>query len=437
MPSETARESRVLIVSPHFPPVNAPDMQRVRMSLPFYRQFGWRPYVLAVAPSGPVDPLLAETVPSDVFVERVPAIPAGMTRLAGVGNLALRAMPFLHRAAARLIRRHRIDLAFFSTTHFLAMPLGRVWWRRFGVPYVLDIQDPWLSDYYELHPDSEAPPKYSIARRLHAVFEPWTMRDVAGLMGVSDGYLVALRHRYPWLTERMCTTLPFGGSLLDFKLLDHRPQPNRCFSPLPGICNGVYVGRGGDDMRTAARILFGALSAGRISAPDLFQRVRLHFVGTDYATDGRARRTIAPIAEDMGLGDIVSEQTDRVPYFEALQLQKDADFLVLIASDDADYTPSKVYPYLMARKPILAVVHERSSLLPVLREANAGVIVTFSERNTDALAAELAAGWRGILERRIAVPDERVIARFSAREMTRRQCLVFDDAIARTRARAA
>ena len=42
--------SRVLIVSPHFPPVNAPDHQRVRMSLPYLGEFGWEGHVLTVAP---------------------------------------------------------------------------------------------------------------------------------------------------------------------------------------------------------------------------------------------------------------------------------------------------------------------------------------------------------------------------------------------------
>ena len=40
---------------------------------------------------------------------------------------------------------------------FLSMPLG-VSGERFGVPFVLDIQDPWLSDYYETHPEATAPP---------------------------------------------------------------------------------------------------------------------------------------------------------------------------------------------------------------------------------------------------------------------------------------
>ncbi len=43
---------RVLIVSPHFPPTNAPDHQRVRMSLPYFQENGWEPVVLAVTADG-------------------------------------------------------------------------------------------------------------------------------------------------------------------------------------------------------------------------------------------------------------------------------------------------------------------------------------------------------------------------------------------------
>ena len=61
----------ILIVSPHFPPINAPDHQRVRMALPFFKECGWEPVVLAVNPEhveGVRDPLLAQTLPSDLRV---------------------------------------------------------------------------------------------------------------------------------------------------------------------------------------------------------------------------------------------------------------------------------------------------------------------------------------------------------------------------------
>ena len=105
---------RVLIVSPHFPPMNAPDMQRVRISLPFFSEFGWDLYVLAVQPAdGDVlEPLLSDTIPADVPIERVRSVPRSVTRFAGVGNVAVRAIPFLYAAGCRLIAAHQIDLVY-------------------------------------------------------------------------------------------------------------------------------------------------------------------------------------------------------------------------------------------------------------------------------------------------------------------------------------
>ena len=73
---------RVLIISPHFPPVNAPDMQRARLALPFLRETGWEPVVLCLDPTmvegAVIDPLLERTYPRDIrIVERIPRNPAG------------------------------------------------------------------------------------------------------------------------------------------------------------------------------------------------------------------------------------------------------------------------------------------------------------------------------------------------------------------------
>lgn len=143
---------RVLIVSPHFPPTNAPDHQRVRMSLPYFRESGWEPVVLAVDAAGVVglpDPLLAQTLPTDVPVHRVSALPVSLTRLAGLGNVAYRAWFQLKSAGDRLLREGQFDLVYFSTTQFVVTALGRRWQERFGVPFVVDVQDPWRTDYYE------------------------------------------------------------------------------------------------------------------------------------------------------------------------------------------------------------------------------------------------------------------------------------------------
>jgi glycosyltransferase involved in cell wall biosynthesis len=427
---------RVLIVSPHFPPVNAPDVHRVRMSLSYYRDHGWEPHVLAVRAEDqpePSDPSLLETLPAHVPVTRVAALSSKLSAYAGIGNVALRAWPQLYREGAKLIRRGGMDLVFFSTTMFFAMPLGRLWHRRYHVPYVLDFQDPWFSTYYDDKPRSERPPKYRIVNGLHRRLERWTMKDAAGVIAVSDAYIAALRARYPWITPGMCDTIPFGASARDFEVAERfRRRPTGGDRPAGPV--GVYVGRGGPDMATAARILFRGIADGA-GRPRLRPDIQLKFIGTDYAADARARKTLEPVAQEEGLGSCVEEVIARQPYLVALAALRDADFLVLLGSDDPAYSASKVYPYILAKRPLLAILHERSPLVDVLERTRAGVVVTFSGRDDiDAAARRLRSGWDSFVGRFGHAPDTdwEIFRTLTAPYLTERQCRIFDRAVQRS-----
>lgn len=422
----------VLIISPHFPPISAPDMHRVRISLPYLAEFGWKPVVLAVLPrfvEGVEEHLLLESVPSDVATRRVAALPPYWTRKVGLGSLALRAFPFLYRAGVGMIKKYHVDLVYFSTTVFPALALGRIWKAQFGIPFVVDMQDLWVSDYYEERPKFERPPKYWFAQRLHRALEPWTMRKVDGLLAVSTDYIETLQHRYPWLADKPRKTLPFGVSETDFVIVRTHPQANRFFQPDNGRIHGVYVGRGGEDMAPALRIIFQALRLGLQERPALFSKLSLHFIGTDYAPDDRARKTVEPVAHELDVGEYIHEHPHRIPYFSALQLLLDADFLLVPGSDDPQYSASKIYPYIMARKPLLGVFHERSSVVDIVRRTGAGVILPFSsEKPVEVYAGKFFEVWTKILESLPFSPevDQDVFVPYTAREMTRQQCELFD-----------
>ena len=420
----------VLIVSPHFPPINAPDMHRVRMGLPYFSEFGWDPVVLAVRPEyieGVVEPLLLETLPPGLAVSRVAALPVRFARLLGVGNLGLRAMPFLHRAGRSLLRSKRIDLVYFSTTMFATMALGRLWKQEFGVPFVLDMQDPWVNEYVERSPEAQ-PPKYWLMRHVHRILERWTMARADGLIAVSGDYIEALRRRYPKLMSLPAKTLPFGAAERDFEVARMHAQANRFFQPNNGELHGVYVGRGGHDMAPALRVVLGALRQGLEQNPDLFSRVRLHFIGTDYAPDRRSTKTVEPIARELGVGAHVQEHPRRIPYFGALQLLLDADFLVAIGSDDAQYSASKIYPYILARKPLVGALHEASNMWNALRQIRTSIVPFSPDRPAAAYAQELAALWGDQLSRLPEIPriEWSAFGAFRARELTREQCDLFD-----------
>jgi hypothetical protein len=263
---------------------------------------------------------------------------------------------------------------------------------------------------------------------MHRLLEHWSMPSADGLIAVSPAYIDSLAARYPALRRKPAMVLPFAAAPQDFEGLA-QPRPNRFFDPADGKIQVIYTGRGGQDMWTALRLLFSALRIGLRESPDPFGRLRLHFIGTDYAPANAARKTIEPLAEQMGVSASVREHPQRVPYFTALQLLRDAHMLLLPGSDDPQYTPSKLYPYILARKPLLAVLHENSGACEALRSTNAGRLVTFGREPTS--AAGLYAAWRETLHHLTLAPPTnwQAFEKFTARDMTRRQCEFFDSVI--------
>jgi hypothetical protein len=432
---------KVLIVSPHFPPINAADHQRVRMALPYLKENGWEATVLCVDPrfieGMPLDPLLERTVPGVVQVIRTNALPYRITRLMALGNLAMRAWPYLRKEGDRLLAKsianRKFDLVFISTTQFPVFALGPRWKKKFGAPYVLDFQDPWLSNYYGRNPATRPPGgklKYGLSQLLARWLEPVTVRNAAQIVSVSKAYVEMLRTRYPDVSEEKFIVLPFGASEQDFVVLENLQVSQRAFDPKDGQQHWLYVGRGGQDMEFALRAFFLALKRHAAERPDVSDKLRVHFIGTDYAPKERARKTIEPLARELGVGELVIEETDRLPYFHTLRCLKDAQALFIPGSDDPGYTASKVYPYVLARKPLLAVFHRNSSVVDVLRTTGAGRVVTFGDdHNLNEVADEIYRQW--FAQRPLPAPQTNwnAFSPYTAREMTRTLCDVFDRAV--------
>lgn len=427
---------RVLIVSPHFPPINAADHHRVRMSLPYFEEFGWEPHVLAVRPDcveGVQDPLLFKTVPPHIPVSYTGALPIQQTRRLGISSLGLRCFPYLLQAGDSLLREKKFDLVYFSTTVFMVMVLGFRWYRRFGIPYVLDFQDPWLSDYYK-QPGVAPPPggrlKYEFSQFQAKLLEPMALSEVGHVISVSPTYPKTLQQRYPHLRPEHFTVLPFGAPETDFKQLPSLNIQQKIFDPNDGMRHWVYVGRGGNDMALALRTLFLGIQSERHRHPEQWQSVRLHFVGTSYASKDRAVKTVEPIAQELGVADLVTEHPYRIPYFEALQVLVDSHAILLIGSNDAGYTASKLYPCILARKPILAIFHRQSSVVDILHQCQIGWVISFtSQSQPEDLLCDVTIQLRKLLSLPKDYQQEtqwRAFKPYTAREMTRQQCAILN-----------
>lgn len=375
---------RVLIVSPHFCPVNAPDLQRVRLALPHLRARGWDPVVLALTPDtvegAVLEPLLEKTYPADIRVVRARGLPPRLARRLGFGALWLRAGRSLRRAGDALLAAGKFDLVFFSTTQFDAFTLGPRWRSRHGVPYVLDYQDPWLTDHYAR--TGQRPPggrlRFALSQWRASRLEPRVLALAAGLVSVSPSYVETLRARAPALRARPAAVLPFGASPGDLALARTHPPAAPLVPFDDGCIHFVYTGRGGDDLRPALRLLFSALAAFRDRAPAAATRLRLHFIGTSYAPPPLGRETVLPVARELGVGDLVRETCRRVPYLEALHYLSRAHAILAVGSDDPAYNASKLAPCLLADRPLLAIFHAASPVHALLaRHAPGATRVAF------------------------------------------------------------
>ncbi len=423
---------RVLIISPYFPPSNAADMQRIRTSLPYFKQFGWDAEVVTVDESYSEmvkDPLLMQSLPVDLKIHKVKALSKTLTAKVGLGSLGLRSFWYYRKKVNQLLKAEKYDLIYFSTTQFPVCILGAYWKKRFGVPYVIDMQDPWHSEYYQDKPKEQRPPKYWFSYRMHKYLEPIAMKQVGGLISVSAGYINELRARYAWLTDTPAATITFGAFEPDLKIATDNQHK---FEPLlqKGFISIVYVGRGGLDMHKAIAPVFEALKDSLANQPELFGRLKFYFIGTSYAPAGQGAATITPLAEKYGVGNNVIELPGRISYYHSLATLLQADALFIPGSDDPQYSASKIYPYLLTQKTLLAIFNENSNAVNSLNEcADDAVVLTFGTEASrpENVLQPLFENWAKGIFTPIRLKQE--FENYSAKGLTAKQIELFNKVI--------
>jgi hypothetical protein len=369
---------KALVISPHFPPINAPDMQRIRMSLPYYKESGWDLEVVTVNPKfieGFRDEFLNDTLPAQLKVHYVSALPTWLTRKVGLGSLSIRSFLFYFLKVNKLLKKEYFDLVFFSTTMFHVGALGAYWKWRFKIPFVVDLQDPWRNDFYIDKPKSEQPSKFWFAYQLLKWTEAIALPKCAGLMAVSEGYLTEIKTRYPSIKNFPMDVIPFGASIFDFELV--KKKGIKGFNWNKGtneVKNVVYVGAITLAFIPVIEVFFTELLKDR----EALSNYHFYFLGTSYSISESAP-LVGQLAERLGIAEFVTEQTNRIPYFQTLATLQQADILFIPGSIDQDYNASKVYNAILSGTPIFSIFHNKSDVKRIIEKSNSGIVVGFDQ----------------------------------------------------------
>jgi len=418
---------KVLIISPFFPPINAADMQRVRTSLPYFKDFDWEVEVVVVDAKYIdmiEDPILSLSVPDDITIHTVSALPIKITKKIGLGSVALRSLWQYKNKVNQLLRSKKYDLIYFSTTQFPLLILGAYWKRKFDVPYVIDMQDPWHTDYYQNKPKKERPRKYCFSYRLNKYLEPIAMKNVAGLIAVSKSYIDDLVIRYPRLKNIPAAVIPFGANPLDFELAKSMNSYIIEFDKKK--LNIVYTGAVGYIMSKSIHFLCTALSSLKVNHPDAYSKIHIHFIGTSYADIERSVHTVLPIAEQYSVEEVVTERTSRIGYYDSLNLLSAADALLILGSDDEAYNPSKIDVYAMAKKLIIGIFSFDNAAVDKMEQLNLGKVFKYSAKGTEQELADYLDHLN--MQNDSLLPKKKYFN--SAKTLTKEQCNLFSKVLA-------
>jgi hypothetical protein len=388
----------LLIIYPHWHPVNLAGVHRPRLTGNFLKEFGWKPIVLTVEEKyyeEQPDPDFIMTFSEDFEVHRVGAFPVTKPRL--IGDIGLRAFFHLYRGALELIKSKPIDFIWIPIPSFYTALLGRLLHRKTKVPYGIDYIDPWVRDI-----STRKDWRHQLSNRLARILEPIAVKKASLITGVSYEYYKPVLERNFFSTTLQPNTsitqqlnssttpqlndsttpqinIPHKSFPYGFDPKDHQIKLENIQYPWSNEENikpWIYAGAFLPNSRIFVQQMFAAVA--ELRKEHLWdEQIRLYFVGTG----SYPGKSIQDYAVEAGIADIVYEDRNRKPYLHILNYLSAADTVMVIGSTEKHYTASKVYQALLSERPVWAVFHKNSSAVKVMEECKADqFLVRYEER---------------------------------------------------------
>jgi len=441
----SGKGNRVLLVAYYFPPSGGPGVQRVLKFVRYLPEFGWDPAVLTVSdadypardesllaeiPAGV--PVLRTSIPEPYTVyrkltgkKRGEAVDVNVNKRAGEPSPVrerfaqwVRGMFFVPDArvgwvwtgsgpGARFARDLGVDLVYSSSPPYTCALLARRVARRAGKPWVAEFRDPW-SEFLS------APRRPEPARAIERRMERGVYRDAERVVVAWQGIAEDFSRKYPGEDRGKFRLIENGYDPEDLEGIAPRRNPR--FTVV--YTGSMYGVRNPDTfLRAAARLR----AEGKLDPA----RVCLRFVGR-FGDEVHAMFARPEVAD-------MVEVSPYVPHADSVAEALGAHALLLVVDDYAGaegIVPGKVFEYIGARRPVLALAPE-GAVASLVRKTRAGFVV--GQHDVDGTAAALAAlyeEWRATGTTRFPGIDDEV-TKLSRRERTRVLAGLFDEVLSK------
>ncbi|WP_338769338.1 glycosyltransferase [Massilia sp. METH4] len=359
--------NRVLMVAYHYPPMRGSSgIQRTLKFSQYLPQHGWQPLVLSASPrayANSGNDQLAE-IPKEAIVHRAFALDTSRhlsVRGRYVGWMALPdrwvswclgAIP----AGLRMIRKYKPQAIWTTYPIASAKLIGLALHKLTGLPWIADLRDPMTDVDYPADP---------VMRRFYRWIEEKTVRNCALAVCTTPGAIVTYTKRFPDIPASRFVVIENGYDEENFANAAAMQKPVTAVAgrPFTLIHSGIIYPSERDPVP-----FFEALS--ELKAEGFVTSARLRVVLRATAHDD----FLVPLIARYDIGDIVS-LAPHIAYRDALAEMLGADGLLVLQATNCNHQiPAKLYEYLRARRPVLALTDAIGDTAAALRHAGIDTI---------------------------------------------------------------
>lgn len=416
-------KKRVLIISYYWPPAGGPGVQRWLKFVKYFREFDIEPIVYV--PDNPNYPLTDSSfnldIPSDITIIKHPIKePYRFARLLSKKKTQEFSSGIISNKKPSLIER---VLLYIRGNYFI--PDARIGWVKPSLNYLKDR----LSENPVDAVITTGPPhslhligmglKESLNVKWIADFrDPWTTiyyHKSLRLTKSSQQKHKKLESEILRIADTIVVTSPTTKK--EFSLITDK----RIHVITNGYDNEEPLTSNLDSKFSVAHI--GSLLSDR--NPEVLWKV-LAAIGEDipsFRNDlqlllaGNVSEEVISAIDEFGLKTNL-KLLGYVSHDEAIQLQLNAQLLLLLEIDSAEtrsIIPGKIFEYLKAKRPILAIGPEGSDINEIISETNSGNFFTYQEEAK--LKAQIIAHYYSFREGKLTINSSN-IERYSRRQLT-------------------
>lgn len=416
---------RALIITYYWPPAGGPGVQRWLKFVKYFREFGVEPIVYA--PENPNYPLIDENfsseIPSDIEIIKQPInepyrfaklfskkktkqISSGIIskkEISAMEKLMLyvRGNFFIPDARvgwvkpsveflSKYIAENSVDVVITTgpphSLHLIGMQLQ----KELNIKWIADFRDPWTTIHYHkslrLNKSSE---------RKHKSLEASVLKSADVITVTSP----TTKKEFEMITETQIEVITNGFDISEE--IDFQMDSNFSISHIGSLLS-----------ERNPEVLWKVLAEICKENPDFKSDLELKFAG---AVSEEVKKSL----ENTGLIENC-KFLGYVSHSEALQLQNQSQVLLLVEINSAEtraIIPGKLFEYLAAKRPIIALGPKESDIEGIISETKSGIF--FSYWDDDELKVEILQLYEQFKSGNLAIASEG-IEKYSRREVTKR-----------------